>query len=242
MKITIPSRGRSREAQTLVELAGPENCLVYIKKEDYKSYAKLIDKKILKIVPDDAYGMGAIRKHILKQHLKEDWILQLDDDVTGIEYKFSEKITKIVEKNHFLGVIENIANLAMDTKTCLFGLHASPNPFNYNQLEHFIFSRLVACGIGLVPKNLGSVMFDERMIVNEDHDITLQAKYYRRFLIMDGRYCWIHGKTWTTDGGCSTIRNKKVIQDCLDILAKKWSGSFICNTKKEQQIYLRLAF
>jgi len=89
---------------------------------------------------------------MLKDNLKEDYVLQLDDDVTGMEYKFDDKITKIVEKNHLLKVIDNCYNVAIDLGTCTFGFISSPNPMLYTQLNHFLFGGMVTCGIGKYQK------------------------------------------------------------------------------------------
>jgi len=85
-------------------------------------------------------------------------------------------------------------------------------------------------------------MFDERFVVNEDHDFCLQTKYYKRFLIMDGRYNWSFGKTWLTDGGCSTLRNAIVLEKCRNLLRGKWGSVIVSNKKKPNQIYLHVGF
>jgi len=242
MKIIIPSKGRPQSASQTVELVGPENALVYIQKDQLKSYSKLIDSKIIRTLPDGTYGMGAIRKYMLQDNINEDYVLQLDDDVDGMEYKFDPKVTRIVDKEHILRIIDNCYRMADDLGTNLFGFISSPNPMLYTQLNHFLFGGMVACGIGIIPKNLGDVMFDERFVVNEDHDFAMQTKFYKRFLVMDGRYNWIYGKTWSNEGGCSTLRNRQVLEKCRNLLIQKWGSCIITNKKKPNQIYLHVPF
>lgn len=244
MKFLIPSSGRTDFIQNTVKLFGTKDVLVYVKEREYDNYRKVLPDKNLRSYSNKIIGMGAIRKHMLQDNLKEDYVFQVDDDVTEFEYEFTKKLSpeRIVDPEHIKRIVYNAYCAANDIGTCLFGFISSGGPNLYTQLNHVLFSGAIFCGIGIIPRHLGSVMFDERMIVNEDHDFVLQTKYYKRFLFMDGRYSIRYRKVWTQEGGCPTIRNSETLEKCRNLLKKKWGNAVVFNKRKPNQIYIHVPF
>jgi hypothetical protein len=226
----------------VVDLCGADKTLVYVHKSEVAEYKRNLKTPDI-VRAHDKHGLGAIRKYIVEQHMDEDYMFQLDDDVTGMEYKFADKITRIVDPYHFREIIANCHQAALDLETPLFGFVSSPNPFLYTQIDHVHFSGMIACGIGIIPKFLGSCQFDPRLTSNQDQDFCLQVKYYKRYLFMDNRYNFRYGKTWLAEGGCSTIRNTEQMIACRDLLKTKWGNRVVTDSrKKANQSVLKVDF
>ena len=243
MKFLIPSKGRADLVGTTVDLVGRRKALVYVAESELESYEKVLGKGIVRPVPREVFGMGAIRRYMVNKHRDEDYFFMIDDDVTGMEYKFSDKVTRVVDTQHIQEIIQNAYITANDLKTPLFGFVSSPNPMLYTQIDHVHFNGMIACGIGIIPKYLGTVNFDPRLVVYEDQDLCLQVKYHHRILFMDNRYNFRYGKTWVTEGGCSTLRNATILKQCSDILRKKWGSRVVqYSPKKPFQHVLRVGF
>ena len=168
----------------------------------------------------------------------------LDDDITGFEYKYTTKLSMIVDPDHIERIVYNAYQPAYDLETPLFGFISSLGPMFYNQLNPVYFSGFVNIGLGIIPEFLGDINFDPRFTcLHEDHDIYLQTKYHKRFIFMDGRYSIRQRKAWLTMGGCSKLRNNENMKICKDLLVNKW-GRNICtpSTKKEGQFILKVPF
>lgn len=243
MKFLIPSTGRSQFIADLIDLLGKKDVLVYVKENEYKTYlSNNCPEENLVGYSNDIIGMGAIRKYMLEQHLKEDYVFQIDDDVVEFEYKFSERVDRIVDPDHIKAIVENAYNAANDLGTPLFGFLSTVGPMLYTQLNHALFSGTIICGLGIIPKHLGDINFDERLIVNEDQDFTLQTKHYKRFIFMDARYGIVARKIWKLEGGCSTLRNSDTMERCKSILKQKWGTSVVLNRRKPNQVFLYVKF
>lgn len=241
MKFLIPSKQRPERAQRVVKIFGEDKCIVYVHEselDDYKDVTATV-KSHSKI------GMGAIRKQMLLENLGEDFVFMLDDDVEGIEYKFTGRfsVDTIVDPYHVAEIIQNLYQASLDLETPLFGFMSAPTPFLYTQMDMVHFSGMIAAGIGIIPKLLGDIMFDERLVVNEDQDFCLQCKFYKRYFFMDNRYNFRYGKTWTAKGGCSTLRNNETMEKCREILQTKYGQRVVSiSGKKENQHVLKVEF
>jgi len=244
MKYTIPSSGRSDIIDNVADLVGRKNLLVYVKEHEYEIYRRHLAKENLVTIPDETHGMGAIRKIMLEDNLNEDYVFQLDDDAKAIEYKFTGRIgvDDIVNSDHVMEIVQNMYQVALDIGTPLFTFTAAIGPLHYTQLDMCHFSGTINVGYGIIPALLGSIMFDPRMVINEDQDFSLQCKYYNRYFFIDNRYAIRVKEFWKQLGGCSTIRNEKTMKDCDRILRQKWGSVIHTSSKKENQHVLAVPF
>jgi len=242
MKYLIPSAGRSKTIEEIPKILGKENLLIYVDESEKRLYEDKVGKEMIRT--HDVYGIGAIRKLMLDENKDEDFVFMLDDDITGFEYKFSTRITIIVDPEHIKNIVYNAYQPAYDLKTPMFGFIASLGPMFYNQLHPVYFGGFINIGLGLIPEFLGDINFDPRfMCLHEDHDIYLQTKYHKRFIFMDGRYSIRQKKAWLTEGGCSKLRNESNMRYCKELLIKRWSKR-ICapSTRKEGQFIMKVGF
>jgi hypothetical protein len=242
MKFLIPSKQRPEKAKRVSDLFGVDKCIVYVHESEKEEYASVLSCELR---THNKHGMGAIRKQMLQENLKEEYLFMLDDDIEGIEYKFTGRfsVDTIVETEHLQEIIQNLYQASVDLKTPLFGFMSAPTPFLYTQIDMVHFSGMIAAGIGIIPELLGDIMFDERLIVNEDQDFCLQVKFYKRYFFMDNRYNFRYGVTWTAKGGCSTLRNNDTMIKCREILTNKYGHRVVAiSGKKENQHVLKVEF
>jgi len=235
MKYLIPSRERSDIIGGALEVLGKENCLVYVHKSEYDKYAKVVDKEILRT--HDVHGIGAIRKVMYEENKNLDYIFQIDDDITGFEYKWEDRMTIIVDKDHIRSIVDNLYIVASDIGTPLFSVAAGVGPKLYTQLTLCYFSGFINfLGAGIIPSLMGDLNFDSRFtVMHEDHDLSLQVKFHKRYVFIDGRYSVRvsekndkkHG------GGLSLERNMVEYATCHALLKKKWGAAIGENPKNK---------
>ena len=242
MKILIPSLGRSETIADVLSLTGMKDVKIYVKKHEIKDYKKYIPDHMIHIVPDDKIGLGAIRNFLVEQHRDENYFVILDDDVTGITYRFSDKMELIQNPKHFREILRNSYQVALDLETPVFTYSANQNPAMYTQLDHFTFSGNVPSCHGIIPHLLGDIQYDPRLIVMNDYDIALQCKYHKRILFVDKRYNLQFSGKWFNKGGSSTLRTKELLQKCSRILQKKWGNSVIKFDPRKIQCNIQFPF
>ena len=240
MKYLIPSKGRADSISNTIQLLGSKDVKVYVAKEDYDEYAGFVDKAMLNVIPMGTRGMGAIRKYMLNDNRDLDYFYMLDDDIKYLANLTEDKVVQIHDTKHVKQIIENVYNMANDLKTPLFGLNPTANPKYYSDLSLFSFSRPTIMGIGVIPKYLGDIDFDPRLLIFEDEDFTLMPKLRKRYHVLDLRYHFMDKKIWTSEGGCSTLRTQSVEKDCKTTLRNKWGGSV--GKKEGGQFILRCPF
>lgn len=242
MKYLIPSKKRTNLIGATLDLLGRDNCYVYVHESEYDDYLKVVPSHILKV--HNVYGIGAIRKFMYEDNKDQDYIFQVDDDIRYLEYKFSERVTLIVDADHIKSVVDNAYQIAYDIGTPLFGFAAGIGPMLYNQLDHFFFSGFVnSVGAGIIPSLMGSMTYDPRFnVMHEDHDLTLQVKFHKRYVFIDGRYSIRSIKRNLGEGGLSLIRTSAEHLKCRKLLFKKFGGAIQPSPKREDKVILRIAF
>ena len=246
MKFAIPSKGRSELVRKTLDVIGCENTEVYVAVEEAESYELLIKGRVpVKTLPEGTYGMGAIRKHILEVNRGEDCIVMWDDDIKGLVYKWTDgDFTPINSTQHIRAVMENLRQTAEDLETPLFTVSPSTSAQQYNQFHHFQFGGMASTILGIIPRFLGDADFDPRFIISEDHDFSLNVKYFRRYLLMDNRYGVVNQKTWLRRGGCSTLRwGEDLFKQRTELLRRKYGDLVRANQKgKPRQISIYAGF
>lgn len=238
MKYLIPSKERSGIISNTIDILGEKDCLVYVHESEYDDYVKVVPKKILKT--HNVFGIGAIRKFMYNDNKDRDYVFQIDDDISGLEYKWEDKMTIIVDSKHIRSIIDNMYMVANDIGTPLFSVAAGVGPKLYTQLTLCFFSGFVNfLGAGIIPRLMGDIDFDSRFtVMHEDHDLSLAVKYHKRYVFIDGRYSIRATEKLDKKygGGLSTIRNTKEHEKCHNLLKLKY-GNAVQENHKEK--YLR---
>lgn len=238
MKILIASKERADAMEGVLRFVGSKNVEVWVKEHEVTAYldafAKVAIPAKIKIIPDKLIGVGAVRKHLVDTHRKEDYIVILDDDVLGIYYRFADKMELVTNGEHFREILQNSYQVALDLGTPLFTYSANQNPNMYTQLDHFAFKGNVPSCHGIIPSLLGDINYDSRFILMSDMDIALQCKYYRRYLFIDKRYNLKFSDKWFNKGGSSTLRTTEMLQQGGRLLKSKYGNAILLQPDKVQ--------
>lgn len=235
MKYLMPSKGRSGIIAETIKLLGKENVIVYVHESEYEDYVKVVDKSMLKT--HNVFGIGAIRKFMYDDNKDLDYLFQIDDDISGFEYKWADKMTIIVDPNHIRELVDNMYMVSNDIGCPLFSVAAGVGPLLYTQLNLCYFSGFVNfLGAGIIPSLMGNMNFDERFtVMHEDHDLSLQVKYHTRYVFIDGRYSIRATEKLDKKygGGLSTIRNTLEHEKCYNLLKRKYGDAVQDNIKEK---------
>lgn len=235
MKYLIPSRGRSKVIGGTLDVLGKKDTLVYVHESEKDDYSKYINKSQLRT--HNVQGIASIRKFMYEENKDRDYIYQLDDDVNGFEYKWMDRMTIIVDPDHIRSIIDNLYMVASDIKTPLFGVAAGVGPKLYTQLTLCYFSGFInAMGTGIIPKLMGDINYDTRFnVMHEDHDLSLQVKYHKRYIFIDGRYSVRVNEVLDKKygGGLSLNRDMNEYGKCHALLKRKYGTAIGENPKNK---------
>jgi hypothetical protein len=202
--------------------------------------------------PDTVKGLAAKRNWILRRFEREDAVVMLDDDLTGLA-RLSEpprsKLGKIVDPALIEEIIANDARLAAECGCFLFGWQAADHPEYYSGHKPIALTGFVnGCAIGF--RRGHGLSFDERIVAKEDFDISAANAYRNRKCFRDLRYAFCRAPALA--GGQYTIRRTWQEKTAVEELKRKW-GEVIAERpgaekRKEayyigpQKIDLRLPF
>ena len=243
MKFLISSLGRSKTIGNVLDIIGKNDTYVYVHKKEVDEYAKYMDKKMIRPVPDSLRGIVFVRKFMYEDTKNEDYTLQLDDDFSGIIYRHEkDEFETITDPDHIKQVVDNGYQVAYDLQTPIFFFSGQTNPTLYNLHTHVKFSGSAPSHMGIIPEFMGSINYDTRFRVMEDQDISLQAKYHKRYVFVDERYNFRFHTPYFQEGGCSTNRNSTVLQECGELLLKKWGASCIKYNPNKIQVQVHFPF
>jgi len=243
LKICIPSLGRPDSIGKTLDFVGRENTRVYVNPDDEQAYIDSIGKELVRVVDDPKVrGITPTRQFMLEDNRKEDWFCMIDDDCIGMLYRFTDKFTEITETNHFREVLLSTYQMCLDLGTPLWSYSAPQNPSFYTLLDHFKFSGNMSSFHGIIPSLMGNINYDTRLKVMEDYDIALQCKYYKRFLIVDKRYCLKFNNPYFQKGGCSVNRNKDILWEAGELMRKKYGTKVVQRNPQKLQHKITFPF
>lgn len=239
MLIAIPSKGRAGSvtshrflgnAEPLSRLFVPESEV-----DDYRKYHEQVEG-----VPDTIRGITPTRNFILDwaKAKNERWVMQVDDDVLSFTYKEGGVSTGFpIPARRKLLLFTNMFVMAEELETNLWGLSVSQDKRFYREYSPFSFLCVVVGNLmGIIDDGQ---RFDERLVVKEDYDFSLQSLYHHRRILRSNKYAWFV-RHHDTPGGCRSYRTRQVEQGAIDILCKKWGSHIIQpNPRKNFEIIVR---
>jgi hypothetical protein len=228
MKFLIPSLGRADSIGRSIDFLGKENTLVYVNESEGDEYAKFISKKNIRPMVD-VKGIAHVRKLMYDDNVKEDYVCQIDDDFSGLIYRHDgkSKFETISDPDHIRAVIANSYQVAVDIGTPLFSFDGTENPTLYSVMTITKFFGALPSFTGIIPKLMGSINYDTRFTVRENQDLAFQCKYYRRYIFFDYRYSVRFHSPYFQKGGGSTNRNTKIMNECGELLFKKYGKACV---------------
>lgn len=224
-EIAVPSY---RRAQTLREKTAsllekykisPERVTIFVANEQEKTaYAnELAQTPYRKIVVGEA-GMGAIRRFIQKHYPEGTLVMNLDDDLSEVLKKKSDKelipVESLVEDVIERGFYECQKNGAK-----MFGVYAAANPmFMRKQVSVGLYYCIGSCW-GVVSRHSQglSVTLDDK----EDFERTLQH-YQKDGCVVRLDDITVRSKYYTEAGGMQVTRTEERIKTSAENLVKRF--------------------
>jgi len=243
LKYLVPTLGRAKTIGKVLDILGRKNTNVYVHEREADMYSKYMDKSNIRVVPDSLRGIVFVRKFMYEDTRNEEYTMQVDDDFSGIIYRHEkDDFETIKDPDHILAVVDNAYQVAYDLKTPVFFFSGQSNPLLYNLHTHVKFSGTAPSHMGIIPEFMGNINYDTRFRVMEDQDISLQVKYYKRYLLIDDRYNFRFHDPYFQEGGCSTNRNMDTLKECGAKLLKKWGSLCVKSNPNKIQVQIHFPF
>jgi len=218
VKIVIPSKGR---AGTLGEKALKlfPDALVCVGDNEVEQYRKVTTN--LLVHPPSIVGIGPIRQWIL-DHVDDRTVVQVDDDVTHVYSQVGFHKWRIEDADTARAIVERLAILAQDAGARVFGFQQAARPLTYANFRPFSLNTWVGGIVGIIGREL---RYDRSLLLRADIDFCLQSLMRDRFVMVDGRYSFIHTR-FAGKGGNAGNRSAERHAQEIAYLKRKW-GPFL---------------
>jgi hypothetical protein len=214
VKIVIPSKGR---AQTLAEKALRlfPDALVCVGDDEVPAYQKVT--RNLLVHPANVVGIGPLRQWVL-DHVKDPCVVMVDDDVTHVYSQVGFHKWRIEDADTARAIVERLAILAADAGARVFGFQQAARPLTYANFRPFSLNTWVGGVVGIIGREL---RFDTSLLLRADIDFCLQSLMRDRFVLVDGRYSFIHTR-FAGKGGNAGNRSAERHAQEIAYLKRKW--------------------
>lgn len=233
MKVSVccPSYRRPKKVETADYLPFVK---VYIDKSEEVVYRENNPNLEIKVCPDGVQGnLCRVRNYILKNEFQEgaDAVLIVDDDLMGVFY--FEKLKKHkIETKDFLNFIERYSMLAKEWGVKFWGLNVNSDKQCYR--EYSPFSTLSYIGGPFQCFLRGNeCLYDERLPLKEDYDMTLQQLNKYRKVLRLNKYYYVSRQAEQA-GGCAVYRNLDREMKQFRMLQKKWGSKIVKRDKNDR--------
>jgi hypothetical protein len=214
VKIIIPSKGR---AQTLSEKALRlfPDATVCVGDDEVKAYAPITQN--LLVHPAHVVGIGPLRQWVLDQ-VDDPCVVMVDDDVTHVYSQVGFHKRRIEDPDTARALVERLAILAADAGARVFGFQQAARPLSYANFRPFSLNTWVGGLVGIIGREL---RFDTSLLLRADIDFCLQSLMRDRFVLVDGRYSFIHTR-FAGKGGNAANRSAERHAREIAYLKRKW--------------------
>lgn len=177
----------------------------------------------LLIVPNDVQGSyPRVCNYILKLG-KDKSIIIMDDDITSINRWQGGKAKRLsAEETMFF--FTNAAIMTEEIGAHYFGLNINRDKQVYR--EYTPLSTTSYCGGPVQGFVNNDLLFDERMLLKEDYDMTLQQLNKYRVVLRFNAYFYV-AKQSENKGGCASYRNIETEKRQLKALQNKWGEGIV---------------
>lgn len=199
---------------------------VYVDNKEAEEYRKQNPNANIVECPDGIQGnLCRVRNYIIEQELKDnDVVLIIDDDLKGIYYH--EKLETVkVETEEFLQFIEKYSIMAKDIGAYFWGVNINPDPQCYREYTPFSTVSYIGGPFQCFLKG-NNCLYDERLPLKEDYDMTLQQLNKNRVVLRVNKFFY-DCKQSKQAGGCAVYRNLEREKQQLELLQKKWGSKIV---------------
>ena len=192
------------------------------------------------IIPDSEDGNICKKRNWILKNIPRPLVM-IDDDVDKIimceggEYFKEQGRAKQCIKltgEQAEDLLKQIANLAYEWKCPMFGLNINTDGRNYYQYKPF---SLTAPILGPCSGHLEhDLLYDERMDLKEDYDISIQALNKYRKILRANKYA-VNAAHKDNKGGCVSYRTIEREEKACRAIERKWGTHIIkYNTSKDK--------
>lgn len=233
MLIVSPTYGRAGKVKTRKWY--PDIALAVVE----SAYDEYVDKEggtIIKL-PESVLGnMSKTRNAILDLAGKDEWVVQLDDDIEEMGWMgdaSGDPTYNAYDVSTFWEFLNIHTEMAEDLGTALWGVNLQADPKFYREYTPFSLSSPVL-GPFSVQKPSAGIRYDARLGLKEDYDLFLQHlhKWHKVLRVNRSYYKAAH---ITNSGGVVSFRNMEEEERQAKLLQKKW-GSKIVKYDKNKSI------
>lgn len=202
-----------------------QNAYVVIPKsqeEEYKKYDLKNECEYL-VIPDEGDGNIARKQNYILRNYRGNVVI-VDDDYSYIGLYEGMKLKKL-NCDEIDTFIEKGFILAEDLGTTLWGLNMNTDKMTYREYSPFSMLSPIL-GPFQAHLNRGEFLYDERLFLKNDYDMSLQVlrKYHKLLRLNKFHYSVDHIKR---AGGSSTHRTWEKEQEHNRRLEKKWGSNIV---------------
>jgi hypothetical protein len=185
MKIVIPSKGRATVIRDKALRLFP-NATICVGDDEVEAYARISQN--LLVHPANVLGIGPLRQWVL-DHVDDPCAVMVDDDVTHVYSQVGFHKRRIEDADTARAIVERLAILATDAGVRVFGFQQAARPLTYANFRPFSLNTWVGGVVGIIGRDL---RYDTSLLLRADIDFCLQSLMHDRFVLVDGRYSFIH--------------------------------------------------
>ncbi len=214
MKLIIPSKGRANVIGEKALRLFPDATLC-VGEDEVGAYEKISPD--LLVHPTSVVGIGPLRQWIL-DNVADPCVVMVDDDVTHVYSQVGFHKWRIEDADTARAIVERLAILAQDSGTRVFGFQQAARPLTYANFKPFSLNTWVGGIVGVVGREL---RYDTSLLLRADIDFCLQSLMHDRFVLVDGRYSFIHTR-FAGSGGNAGNRSAERHAAEITYLKRKW--------------------
>lgn len=229
IRICCPSYRRPK-VKTLEYI---NNTSVYVAENEFEEYIKEnkgFEKNIVKVSNEIQGNLCRIRNYIIKKEFENgaEVVLIVDDDLEGIYLwqgtkEMPYKKVKIEGKD-IIDFIEKYSLICKEFGFEFWGLNCNNDALSYRQCSPF--STIGYIGGPFQCFLSDKILYDERLPLKEDYDMTLQQCNINRG-VLRLNFAFYNCKQSEQKGGCATYRNFEKEKKQLELLQKKWGKEIV---------------
>nr|BDD44599.1 hypothetical protein 6 [Flavobacteriaceae bacterium] len=222
MKIVIPSKGRASVVTKKALKLFPD-ATVCVGEDEVDAYGPVSSD--LLVHPSNVLGIGPLRQWVL-DNVADPCVVMVDDDVTHAYSQVGFHKRRIEDPDTARAIVERTAILAQDAGARVFGFQQAARPLSYANFKPFALNSWVGGIVGIIGREL---RYDTSLLLRADIDFCLQSLMLDRFVLVDGRYSFIHTR-FGGAGGNAANRSAQRHQDEIRYLRRKW-GQYLDEVK-----------
>jgi len=205
----------------------------YVVAESEKSKYKDVHEKIIAIPDNEQGSYPKVCNWILRNG--GDKIVIIDDDMKSIN-RWTKRVSKKLNEKQVYDFLVKGFLIAKEIGVHYWGMNINKDKQLYREYIPFSLTSYLGGPFQAFYKN--DLLFDERMLLKEDYDMTLQQlNKYRKVFRFNMFY--FDCKQAEQEGGCATYRNFDTEMDQLKLLQKKWGSDIVRIDKADRSHNLK---